>query len=130
MRYFHFERLIKKYSREITAIIPARGKYVDGEYVAGKEKRITLNAAILDIDKKKIYGGANGSQVGGSGATLTAQDKQLYVIGTLTEDIIGAKIIHEGKEYNVEQDTDNSFFTNFAAYILKYVSAFGGVNND
>ena len=120
MQYFHFERLIKKYSSKITAIIPAKGHYENGEYVKGSDKTFELMAAILDIDRKKIYN---------SGGTLTEQDKQLYVIGTLTEEIRGAKIIHNGKEYSVEQDTDNSLFTHFTAYILKYVSAFGGVQN-
>lgn len=119
MQYYHFERLIKKYSSEITAILPAKGEYVNGEYVKNEEKRITFDAAILDIDRKKVYE---------SGGTLTLQDKQLYVIGTLTEEIRGAKIIYKGKEYSVEQDTDNSVFTNFTAYVLKYVSAFGGDN--
>lgn len=126
MAYYHFERLIKKYSSEVTAILPAKGSYVDGEYVEGKEKRVTFSAAILDVDKRKIYGGVGGAQSGSSGATLTVQDKQLYVIGTLTDDIIGAKIIHNGKTYSVEEDTDNSLFTHFTAYVLKYVSAFGG----
>ena len=120
MRYFHFERLIKKYSSEVTAILPEKGRYVNGEYVSSGNQRITFDAAILDIDKKKIYN---------AGGTLTTQDKQLYVIGTLTDEIRGAKIIYNGNEYSVEQDTDNSFFTNFTAYILKYVSAFGGVSN-
>lgn len=129
MKYFHFERLIRRCSSTVTAVLPEKGEYVNGEYVADKPKRITFNAAILDIDKKKIYGGVGGTQLGSSGATLTAQDKQLYVIGTLTDSIIGAKIIYEGKEYSVEQDTDNSKFTNFTVYILKYVSAFGGAQN-
>ena len=120
MQYYHFERLIKKYSSKIAAIIPGKGHYENGEYVNDDDKTVELMAAILDIDRKKIYN---------SGGTLTTQDKQLYVIGTLTEEIRGAKIIHKGKEYSVEEDTDNSLFTNFTAYILRYVSAFGGVKN-
>ena len=116
MQYFHFERLIRKYSSEFTAILPAKGEYDDnGEYVKGEEKRQTLTGAILDIDEKKIYS---------SNGTLTTKDKQLFINNALTENLVGAKVIYEGNTYNVEDEKENSKFTGFSSYILTYVSAF------
>lgn len=118
MQYFHFERLIDKYSSEITAILPSKGSYDDsGEYVKGEPEKISLYGAILDISEKKIYN---------SNGTLTEKDKQLFVKGELAQNLVGAKIIYDNKQYSIEDETENSKFTGFSSYTLKYVSAFKG----
>lgn len=121
MIYFHFERLIEKYSSEFTAILPPKGSYDDsGEYVQGEPEKVSLYGAILDISEKKIYN---------SNGTLTHKDKQLFIKGELTSNLIGAKVIYEDKQYSVEEEAENCKFTGFSSYILKYVSAFGKGEN-
>ena len=123
MQYYHFERLIKKYSSEFTAIIPAQGSYSDdGEYVKGKEKKISLYGAILDISERKLYNSING--INARGGTLTTKDKQLYMTDELTENLVGAKVIYNGNVYNVESEVEDFKFTGFCSYNLTYVSAF------
>lgn len=116
MLYFHFDRLIEKYSSEFMAILPSKGSYDDsGEYIQGKPEKVSLYGAILDISEKKIYN---------SNGTLTQKDKQLFIKGELTSNLIGAKIVYEDKQYNVEEETENCKFTGFSSYVLKFVSAF------
>lgn len=122
MQYFHFDRLIDKYSSKFTAILPSKGTYDDsGEYVQGESKKLSLYGAVLDMTEKKIYN---------SNGTLTQKDKQLFVKGKLTSDLIGAKVIYENKQYNVEEETENCKFTGVSSYVLKYVSAFNKGESD
>lgn len=122
MQYFHFERLIAKYSTEFKAVIPDKGGYVDGEYIKGETERQTLTGAILDIDEKKIRN---------SNGTLTTKDKQLYMTSELANDLTDVRVVYDGKVYSVEDEKENRQFTGFCAYILTYVSAFdkGGLNS-
>ena len=123
MQYFHFERLIRKYSTEFKAILPAKGSYDDsGEYVKGTKKTVTLTGAILDIDERKLRN-LNGTQSARNG-TLTTKDKQLYMTSELADDLTDVRVIHDGKVYSVEDEKENRTFTGFCAYILTYVSAF------
>jgi hypothetical protein len=116
MSYFNFDRLIDKYSSNFIAILPTQGSYSDsGEYVQGEPERVSLHGAILNLSEKKIYN---------SNGTLTTKDQQLFIKGRLTTEIIGAKIIYDGKQYSVEEETGNNKFTGFSSYVLKYVSAF------
>lgn len=123
MKYYHFERLIKKYSSDFIAIIPAKGSYSDdGEYIEGKEKKLSLTGAILDIDEKKLYNSINGTNA--RGGTLTTKDKQLYITDELTENLVGAKVKYKGHVYSIEDEKEDCEFTGFCSYILTYVSAF------
>lgn len=116
MQYFHFDRLIDRYSSEFTVILPTNGGYDDsGEYIRGEPEKLSLYGAILDISEKKIYN---------SNGTLTEKDKQLFVKGELTSNLVGAKVIYDNKQYNVEEETENCKFTGFSSYVLKYISAF------
>lgn len=123
MNYFHLQRLIDKYSNKFTAILPQQGSYDDsGEYVKGEPKKVVLYGAILNISDKKIYN---------SNGTLTTEDRQLYYKGKLTNQLLGAKILYNGRYYSVESETDNSIFTGVSTYTLKYVSSFNqeGIND-
>lgn len=115
MKYFHFERLIAKYSTEFKVIIPAKGGYVDGEYVKGEAVQQTLTGAILDIDERKIRN---------SNGTLTTKEKQLYMTSELADDLTDVKVVYDGKVYSVEDEKENLKFTGVFAYILTNVSAF------
>lgn len=110
--YFHFERLIKKYSTSFTAILPSDGSFVNGEYTA-TETEIELSGAILDIGERLIHD---------SNGTLTAKDKQLYIMREHTQPLVGAKVIHKGNVYNVEDVKENYDYTGFCCYTLKYNS--------
>lgn len=112
--YYHFRRLIKKYSTTFTAKIPQSGGFVNGEYTAS-EKEVELTGAILDINEQLIHN---------SNGTLTANDKQLFIESELADNLVGVKIIHKNKVYNVEEVKENYDFTGFCAYTLKFVSAF------
>lgn len=116
MQYFHFERLIRKYSTEFKAILPAKGSYDDsGEYVKGTKKTVTMTGAILDIDERKLRN---------SNGTLTTKDRQLYMTSELTDDLTDVRVVYNGKVYSVEDEKENRIFTGVCAYILTYVSAF------
>lgn len=114
MQYFNFERLIKKYSTTFTAKIPQSGSFVNGEYVE-IENEVELTGAILDISERLLHN---------SDGTLTANDKQLFILSELTDNLVGAKIIHKNKVYNVEEVKENYEFTGFCVYTLKYISRF------
>lgn len=123
MKYFHFERLIRKYSTEFKVILPAKGSYDDsGEYVKGTKKTVTMTGAVLDIDERKLRS-LNSTQSARTG-TLTTKDKQLYMTSELTDDLTDVRVVYNGKVYSVEDEKENRIFTGVCAYILTYVSAF------
>lgn len=112
--YFHFERLIKKYSTSFTLILPNNGEYVNGEYTT-QNGETEMTGAILDISERLLHE---------SNGTLTLKDKMLYVLREHTQSLTGAKIIHKGNVYNVEDLKENYSYTGFCCYTLKYVSRF------
>ena len=117
MQYFHFERLIQKYSRSITVHVPADGEYKDGRYESGKSKETKIVAAILSHAKNKQF------QPGGS---IETQDRILYTLQPIDKALIGAEISFEGNTYQISADrqTGNECFTGVYAYVLRWVSAF------
>lgn len=115
-KYFNFDNLIKKYSTTFTAIIPATGHYDDsGDWVDGAETKQTMTGAIISHRASKVFQ---------SGGTLTQQDRALYMLSPLTDALKRARIIHNGKEYRISDELENSEFTNVWGYTLKYVSSF------
>lgn len=117
-KYFNFDNLIKKYSTTFTAIFPADGYYDDsGDWVDGAETKQTMTGAIIAHRASKVFQ---------SNGTLTQQDKALYVLNPLTNALKRARIVHNGKEYRIGDELENSEFTGVYCYTLKYVSAFDG----
>lgn len=115
-QYFHFQRLIRKYSRPFTVLVPCDGAYgPNGDYVKGEPGRVTLNGAILSHRQNKIFR---------SEGTLTAQDRALYLLQPLQKALAGALVLHENSLYRIGDALDNSAFTGVWAYTLKYQSAF------
>ncbi len=118
MQYFHFDRLINKYSSEFSAILPESGHYADnGEYVIDEKSNLALSGAIIDISESKVRN---------SNGTLTLKDKQLFIKGKPIEGLINSKVVYGGNQYSVESETENHSFTGFSSYTLKYISAFNG----
>ena len=111
--YFHFFRLIQKYSCSFIAIFPLNGGYDNqGNYYTGQERK-TLTGAIIDISQDKIFRSAG---------TLTERDKNLFLFSALP--LVGGYVIHKGNKYSVETQSENAEFTGVYQYTLKYVSAF------
>lgn len=121
MAYFDFSYLIKKYSTPFTVNIPSAGGFDEyGDYVTEEPITIVMNGAIISHRENKIFK---------SGGTLTEQDRALYMLEPLQFALQGAKVIHDGKVYTIENSLENAEFTGVYAYTLKYVSVFGGDNN-
>ena len=115
-KYFNFDNLIKKYSTTFTAIIHATGHYDDsGDWVDGVGTKQTMTGAIISHRASKFFQ---------SGGTLTQQDRALYMLSPLTDALKRARIVHNGKEYRISDELENSEFTNVWGYTLKYVSSF------
>lgn len=116
-QYFHFERLIDKYSREFTAAYTTGGGGYDdkGDYISGEVVKETLTGAIINFKESKIYR-AEG--------TLTTQDKRLFMLQPLKGALIGATVIDNGNKYRIEEETENAMFTGVYSYVLRWVSAF------
>lgn len=124
MQYFNFERLIDKYGTEFTALIPAEGYYNDaGDWIAGTPTKIVLNGAIISMRESRILR---------SEGAYTLQDRALHMLSPLPKALKKARIIHNGKEYRIESELENSEFTGVWSYVLKFVSVFdeGGGTND
>lgn len=116
MQHFNFSRLVNKYSKEITVIIPAQKELNNsGVWEKGEPKEVTLVGAVIRHRENKVYRSAG---------TLTANDSALYLLEEPNIDLIGAEVKNDNKIYKVESVLNNSEFTGIWAYNLKYVSAF------
>lgn len=118
MQYYHFERLIKKYSTTFTVLTPTGGDFDDyGDFVDESQKRKQLQGAILSNRENKVFK---------SNGTLTERDKVLYMLEPLKKDLQGAEIVYNEDLYRIENKLENAFFTGVYAYSLKYISVFNG----
>lgn len=116
MQYFNFNNLIAKYESTFKAVLPSEGYYDEsGEFVKGETKTEELTGAIISFKESKLFR---------SEGTLTTNDKRLFMLTSLGEILDGIKVIYDGRQYTVEESTDNAKFTGVYAYILRYVSAF------
>lgn len=115
-KYFNFENLIRKYTTTFTAIISGEGSYnSSGVWEAGKDKKITLQGAIINHRLNKVFR---------SEGAISEQDRALYMLEPLEKDLHGAKIVYKGNVYRIGDLLENSDFTGVWNYNLKYVSAF------
>lgn len=116
MQYFNFERLIKKYSSEFTAITFTEAKLNDlGDYEKGEKIEIALQGAIISFSENKIHR---------SEGNITNNDKRLFTTEPIDKALHGAKVIYEENVYSIEVSTSNAKFTGVYSYLLKWTSAF------
>ena len=121
-QYFDFSRLIEKYMTEFTAITLSDGIWdAKGDWKDVQTNIQTLQGAIIAFSDTKIYR---------SEGTLTAKDRQLFMLEPLDDKLIGAKVVYKGDEYSVETCSENAEFTGVYNYTLKYISAFREENPD
>ena len=116
MQYFNFSHLLNKYKSEFTAITLLTGLYDDsGDWVDAETKEVTFQGAIIKHRDSKIYN---------SNGALTAQDRALFTLEPLSDNLIGSQIVYENNVYSVDSLHENAKFTGVYKYTLKYVSAF------
>lgn len=122
MRYYNFSRLINKYTTKFVLITHSENKYDDsGIFVKGRKIEQEMQGAIINYSESKIYR---------SEGRITEQDKQLFMLYPIEKSLKDASVIHDGKTYSISEEEENYLFTGVYAYRLKYVSPFGGVEND
>lgn len=124
MQFYHFERLIRKYSVPFTLVSTSQGEYVDGVYKNATESRTERIGAIISQRKSKDYG---------EGGTFSDQDRVLYMLSEIEQPLKNSYVIANGNKYNIETDRDkgNEIFTGVYVYLLKWVECFnGGVTDD
>lgn len=116
MSYFNFERLIKKYSKLLRAIIITGGDYnAKGDYEAYTPKETQFYGAVISHRQSKIF-----RSVG----MLTEQDKALYMLEPIENSLQGTYVIDNKKIYKIADELENAEFTGVYMYTLKYQSAF------
>lgn len=119
MQYFNFTRLVEKYMNEFTLLVPTVGEYNDsGDWVDGEATKKVMRGAIISFKESKVFR---------SEGTLTANDKRLFTLEPLEKALIGSEIIYGNNKYKIDSETENAEFTGVYSYLLKFVSAFGGV---
>lgn len=116
MQYFNFEYLIRKYSTTFTVKVPSKGEYNDrGKFVVGNPTEYSFTGAIISHRQSKVFR---------SEGRLTQQDRALYMLEPLPDDLQGAFIVYEGNKYTIDSKLENAAFTGVYAYHLKFISAF------
>lgn len=118
MKYYNFERLIKKYSTTLKALIPSGKKEIDeyGDYIDTQPVEEILTGAIISMREARVIN---------SNGAYTQQDKALFTLKPLRNALKHAQIIDDDKVYTVENELENGKFTGVWSYGLKFVSAFG-----
>ncbi len=116
MAYFDFKRLITKYGKTFTVVIPGEGAYFGGVWQEGEPARLEKFGAIMSLTENKLY------QLGG---TLTAQDRHLYMLEPIDAPLEGTRIEFEDNVYRIGENRakGNEKFTGVWSYTLKWVSS-------
>lgn len=116
MKYFHFERLIRKYISSFTLYVVSEGGYDDnGDYTKLNTEQVSCEGAVISLSDSKIYR---------SNGTLTSKDKILFMLKPIKNDLKGSTVVYEDNVYRIVNCEENFKFTGVYAYTLKYVSAF------
>lgn len=116
MQYFNFQRLIRKYMREMKLIIYSKGEYNNsGDYVKGEKQEVSIYGAVISFKESKIHR---------SEGNLTQKDKRLFTLEPIDNALKGSQMVFGSDLYNIEDsNTENAVFTGVYAYTLKYNSA-------
>lgn len=111
-KIYNFNRLVTKYSNDITVNTVGSGTYIAGRYEPGEMTTTVVRGAVIPYSTSKIYQ---------SGGNIKTSDMQLYALEPITFDLDNVKIQYQDKVFKVEQDTDYSDFSDVFVYKLVYV---------
>lgn len=115
-QYFDFSSLIMDYTNPFYVIKHGAGHYdAAGDWQEGKEVKTELRGAIISFKESRVLR---------SEGAITSKDKRLFMRKRLSDDLIGAEVIHSGQKYKIESETENAEFTGVYSYLLRWVSAF------
>lgn len=118
-QYFDFSGLIEDYSTTFEVLTSTEAGYnAKGDWQNGDEQRLVLSGAIISFTEKKVLR---------SDGAITAKDKRLFVLQSLPDALIGAKVRYNGQAYRIESMLENAAFTGVYSYFLRWVSAFDTV---
>lgn len=120
MRYFNFDRLIRKYSRDFTVVVKNEGAYdAKGDWIEGATQEVKMTGAVMALAENKVNN---------SNGAYTMKDKALYMTGPIDRALLGAEIIFCGDTYVIESiiESADAEFTGVYHYVLKWVSVFDG----
>lgn len=115
--YFHWKRLIKKYSRPMRLHIHEKGNYDGGIYLEGAEEIQDITGACIAMKRPSMND---------SGGNYAKEDKHLYLLQPIPHALEDVKVECDGQMYAVTTDRDhgNEPFTGVYAYYLTWVSKF------
>lgn len=115
--YFHWKRLVRKYSRPFTLLVQREGSYQGGLYQNGLTDEWTEHGAIIAMKRSSMH------EDGGNHA---AEDKHLYMLHPIPHALETVQVYFQGQLYRVTVDRDhgNEDFTGVYAYYLTWVQKF------
>lgn len=115
--YFHWKRLVRKYSRPFTLLVERKGSYQGGIYRKGLTDAWTEHGAIIAMKRSAMHE---------DGGNYAAEDKHLYMLHPIPHALETVQVCFQGQLYSVTVDRDhgNEAFTGVYAYYLKWVQKF------
>ena len=113
-KLYNFERLVTKYSEPVTLVQYAKGEFIEGRFQKGDPTETVLMGAVVPFAERKMYR---------SGGYLKSTDRQMYTLERITGSLEGSQIVHKGKTYAIEEDTDHTSFSDVSVYILRWVES-------
>lgn len=115
--YFHWKRLIRKYSRPIRLHVQSPGAYTGGIYQAGDTTIYDAYGACIAMKRPAMND---------SGGNYAKEDKHLYMLKPIPHALENVKVECDGQLYQVTTDRDhgNEAYTGVYAYYLTWVSKF------
>lgn len=117
--YFHWKRLVKKYSRPIKLHVQRDGFYKGGIYHEGIADIYDAYGACIAMKRPVMND---------SGGNYAKEDKHLYMLEPIPHALEHVKVECDGQMYTVTTDRDhgNEPFTCVYAYYLTWISKFDG----
>lgn len=115
--YFHFKRLVKKYSRPIRLHIRSPGSYTGGIYQEGTAETFDVYGACIAMKRPTMND---------SGGNYAKEDRHLYMLQPIPHALEDVEVECDGQQYKVTTDRDhgNEEFTGVYVYYLTWVSKF------
>lgn len=115
--YFHWKRLVRKYSRPIRLHVQSSGKYIGGVYHEGETVIHDAYGACIAMKRPAMND---------SGGSYAKEDKHLYMLHPIPHALENVKVECAGQLYKVTADRDHGDepFTGVYAYYLTWVSKF------